>query len=150
MLSSRRNFIKKTLTVASAGFIIPRTLKGAGLDDAFGLNNLEDAIHALTGAIERPNSNKILIKVSKVAENGAIVPIIVSSSLPKVRSIAVFAEKNPIPLVAHFELTEGTKATVQTRIKMAETSDVVVVVNADGHFYTARQPVEVTIGGCGS
>jgi sulfur-oxidizing protein SoxY len=52
-------------------------------------------------------------------------------------------------MVASFNLSEGSKAYVSTRIKMGKTSDVIALVEANGKVYAARKNVKVTIGGCG-
>ncbi|EDN68140.1 sulfur/thiosulfate oxidation protein SoxY [Beggiatoa sp. PS] len=56
-----------------------------------------------------------------------------------------------MPLIAQFNFPEPENATgwLKTRIKMNETSNVVVVAKADGKLYVARRNVKVTIGGCG-
>jgi sulfur-oxidizing protein SoxY len=87
--------------------------------------------------------------VPEIAENGAVVPVTVSTTLADVESISIVVKNNPRPLVASFEIPAGTLPDVSSRIKMGETSDVTAVVKtADGLYSTSRQ-VKVTIGGCG-
>ena len=38
---------------------------------------------------------------------------------------------------------------VANRIKMARTSNVIVVVEAGGKLYSSNKEVKVTVGGCG-
>lgn len=94
-------------------------------------------------------TDRILLDAPDVAENGAIVPITVETSLPDAHSVAVFVEKNPVPLAARFQFQPELDAYVSLRIKMNESSDVVAVVNSGGTFYAARKMVRVVIGGCG-
>jgi sulfur-oxidizing protein SoxY len=58
-------------------------------------------------------------------------------------------EKNPQPVAAHFAFPAGTTAEVKTRVKMGQTSDVIVVAKADGKLYMAKKETKVTLGGCG-
>jgi sulfur-oxidizing protein SoxY len=84
-----------------------------------------------------------------IAENGAVVPVTVSSALPKTESIAILIAKNPNTLAANFRVGEGAEPFVSTRVKMGETSDVFALVRADGKYYFAKKEIKVTIGGCG-
>ena len=84
-----------------------------------------------------------------IAENGRVVPVEVSTSLENVQSISVVVEKNPRPLAVHFELTPGVVPELQSRIKMGQSSNVMVVVKTDTGLYSTTKEVKVTIGGCG-
>jgi sulfur-oxidizing protein SoxY len=100
----------------------------------------------IAGAAE---SKDILIKAPDIAENGAVVPVEVTSKIPGTTSIMIFVDKNQNPLIADFEFSNGAEGYVSTRIKMASTSHVRVAVKAGGKAYTATKEVKVTIGGCG-
>jgi sulfur-oxidizing protein SoxY len=91
----------------------------------------------------------IHIKIPKVAENGAIVPITIRSELKDTKSISIIAEKNPVPLIAQFSFAPEMNKQVTARIKLAKTCDVIAIVRANERYYSARQSVQVTIGGCG-
>jgi len=91
----------------------------------------------------------VKIKAPDIAENGAVVPITVSSTLPDIESISIIAAKNPSPLAASFQLSSMSEGYVSTRIKMGKTSNVIAVVKSGGKLYSATQEVKVTIGGCG-
>jgi sulfur-oxidizing protein SoxY len=84
-----------------------------------------------------------------IAENGAVVPVTVTSGLAKTQSIAILIPRNPVALIASFDILEGMDPFVSTRVKMAETSDVYALVKADGRYYYAKKEIKVTIGGCG-
>ena len=107
----------------------------------------EDAIKSL-GASNLIESKDIIITAPDIAENGAVVPIAVTSKLANTQSISIIAEKNPFPLAASFDIS-GSDAYVSTRLKMGQTSNVRAVVKADGKYYTAIKEVKVTVGGCG-
>ena len=78
-----------------------------------------------------------------------MVPVGVVSTLAGVEAIAILIEKNPNPLAASFVLPAGTEATVQTRVKMGQTSDVYALVKVGGQFLMAKKEIKVTLGGCG-
>ena len=94
-------------------------------------------------------SDKINLDAPEIAENGAVVPIAVSSTLPKVTGIAILVLENPNMLAAAYKIPDGTQASVANRLKMAKTSKVVAVVESDGKLYSASKEVKVTVGGCG-
>ncbi len=151
----RRLFLKGSLAVGtlgaamSAGLLAPQTVLAAWPKDAFAAKKIPEALKALTGSDTTTPSEEIKIKAPDIAENGAVVPITVSTDMDGVDSIALVAAANPVPLVANFNLGEGALGFVSTRIKMGKTGDVVGVVKAGGKLYSARKPVKVTIGGCG-
>ena len=78
-----------------------------------------------------------------------MVPVGVVSALAGVEAIALLIEKNPNPLAASFTLPAGTEASVQTRVKMGQTSDVIAVVKVGGKFIMTKKEIKVTLGGCG-
>jgi sulfur-oxidizing protein SoxY len=94
-------------------------------------------------------SDKINLDAPEIAENGAVVPISITSTLPKVTGIAILVLENPFTLAAAYSIPGGTMAAVANRLKMAKTSKVVAVVESNGKLYTASKEVKVTVGGCG-
>jgi sulfur-oxidizing protein SoxY len=59
-------------------------------------------------------------------------------------------EGNVHPLTASYELGTNTLPYVSSRIKMRKSSNVIVVLKANGKLYIAKKLVKVTLGGCGS
>jgi len=116
--------------------------------EAFKQKNEADVLKALYGKTSTA-SDKIALDAPEIAENGAVVPIAVKSSLPKVTAIAILIPHNPYTLTAAYKIPEGTEAMVANRLKMAKTSKVIAVVESDGKLYTASKNVKVTVGGCG-
>ena len=116
---------------------------------AFAAEELDLALTALYGAATFPVSDKIRIGVARLAENGAVVPVKVDVDLPHVEEIALFASRNPVPLVGRFSLGPRTRPFVATRIKLKETCEVIAVVRTRDGLSMARAAVEVTVGGCG-
>ena len=78
-----------------------------------------------------------------------MVPIGITSNVPKTESIAILIEKNPNLLAAVFDIPAGTDPTISTRVKMAQSSNVYALVKADGKYYVAAKDIKVTLGGCG-
>lgn len=116
--------------------------------EAFAAKNNSDTLKSL-GYGNATESIDILIKAPEIAENGAVVPIEVTSKIPGTESIALLVDKNPSPLVGEFNISNGLAAYISTRIKMGQSSAVRVFVKAGGQTYTAMRLVKVTIGGCG-
>lgn len=114
---------------------------------AFDAKAVTDAVRSI-GAADATESDQVVIKAPDIAENSAIVHIEVESKLPGTQTIWVFAEKNPQPLVAQFDLLPGIDPFVAVRIKMAESAFVRAVVKADGKFWFAQKETKVTLGGC--
>ncbi len=115
---------------------------------AFDTKNLNDAARALGGAAP-VLSRDVLINAPDIAENGAVVPVSVSTTLPNVQQIAILVEKNPNILSGNFTIPVGTEPSVSTRVKMAQTSNVHALVKADGKWLLATKEIKVTLGGCG-
>ena len=135
--------------LAAAGMLQPGTALAADRNQkAFEAKNLKDALDAL-GAGSPINSNDIVMTAPEIAENGAVVPIGAVSKVPGTESIAILIAKNPTALAASFDIPAGTEPAVSTRVKMAETSEVHVLVKAQGKYYMTKKEIKVTIGGCG-
>lgn len=143
------NPFRRTLLGAAAALLLkPFAALAAWSKDAFGAKSAADALKSLGAAGAQP-SKDIVIEAPQIAENGAVVPIDITSNIPGTTSISVFIEKNPFPYTGTFDFSQGAVPYVHLRVKMGESSPVRVVVAAGGKFYTAAQEVKVTIGGCG-
>ncbi len=151
----RRIFLKGSVATGalgvavSAGLITPRDTLAAWSKAAFEATDVNGALTGMYGSTDHSASDKIKIKAPDIAENGAVVPITVSSSIDGAESITVLTEKNAAPMTASFALGAGTEAYASTRIKMGKTSNVIAVVKAGGKLHSASKEVKVTIGGCG-
>jgi sulfur-oxidizing protein SoxY len=117
-------------------------------EGAFRQKSEADAIKALYGKTAEP-SDKVKLDAPEIAENGAVVPISVTTTLDKVTSISFFVAENPNALAAAYRIPDGTVPSVANRLKMAKTTNVVAIVEADGKLYGATKEVKVTVGGCG-
>ncbi len=132
-----------------AGLLSPRSAWAAWPKAAFEAKDVDGAINADYDLGAPVESTAITVQAPDIAENGAVVPVTVSSTLPGVESISLIAAKNPAPLVARFDMRNGAQGYVSTRIKMGKTADLIAVVKAGGKLYMAKKEVKVTIGGCG-
>jgi sulfur-oxidizing protein SoxY len=117
--------------------------------EAFESKDLNTALSASMGSSDMTDSDKVRLKAPDIAENGAVVPVTVTSGIDGTTSIAIIVAKNATPLTATFNLGPTTEGYIATRIKMGKTSDVIAVVKAGGKLYSAKKEVKVTIGGCG-
>lgn len=151
----RRVFLQGSLAAGTvgvavgAGLLAPQAVVAAWPEKAFKAENVADATKAALGAAEATESADITIKAPDIAENGAVVPITIKTSIPNVESISLMASSNGQPLAGMFVLGDGAVADVSTRIKMGKTGDVIALVKADGKLYSNQKNVKVTIGGCG-
>jgi sulfur-oxidizing protein SoxY len=116
---------------------------------AFDTHSLADTMKALGGADPAQSKDIVFFQTPEIAENGAVVPIGVTSNIPKTESIAILIERNPNLLAAVFDIPSGTDPTISTRVKMAQSSNVYALVKADGKYYVAAKDIKVTLGGCG-
>ena len=155
MNNQRRTFLKLAggagafAAAFAAGLVASGQARAANWNKAgFESKSLADVVKSLgaTGAVE---SKDIIITAPDIAENGAVVPVAITSKLPNTQQISIVAEKNPFPLAATFDVSGGSEGYVSARIKMGQTSDVWAVVKADGKYFTARKEIKITVGGCG-
>jgi sulfur-oxidizing protein SoxY len=149
---SRRSFLhvaSATGLVAVAGPIVAtRAAQAADGKAAFEAKTTADAMKAL--GIAPAESKEVHLKAPDIAENGAEVPLEITSHVPGTQSIAVFIDRNPFPFVASFDVSKGALPFVALRVKMSETSNVRAVAVAGGKAFAATKEVKVTIGGCGA
>jgi sulfur-oxidizing protein SoxY len=117
-------------------------------EDAFKQKSDADAIKSLYGKTPEP-SDKVKMDAPEIAENGAVVPISVTTSLADVTSISILIAENPNALAASYKIPAGTMPSVANRLKMAKTTNVIAIVEAGGKLYSTTKEVKVTVGGCG-
>src|SRR5450759_1030761 len=142
MKQLRRSFLKLTGAASTLALVVGASLLKAGEALAATWNKtgfeskaVADARKSL-GAASPAESKDIVITAPDIAENGAVVPIAVTSKIPNTQSISIIVEKNPFPLTSIFDVANGAEGYVSTRLKMGETSNVRAIVKADGKYYT--------------
>ena len=155
MNTQRRLMMKSSVATAAlgtaiaAGLISPRQVLASQLSPAFSSKNADEAINQLFSGHTIEDSQQIKIKAPDIAENGAVVPVSISSDLKGIESISILVSNNATPLIANFNLPKDTLAYVATRIKMGKSSDVIAIAKVGDKLYRAQSEVKVTIGGCG-
>ena len=117
-------------------------------EDAFKQKGEADAMKLLYGKTAEA-SDKVKLDAPEIAENGAVVPISVTTSLADVTSISILIAENPNALAASYKIPAGTMPSVANRLKMAKTTNVIAIVEAGGKLYSTTKEVKVTVGGCG-
>ncbi|HEV8258811.1 MAG TPA: thiosulfate oxidation carrier protein SoxY [Casimicrobiaceae bacterium] len=136
--------------LTAAGWLQPGDARAQTWNKAaFETHSLADTMKALGGGDPAQSKDIVFFQTPEIAENGAVVPIGITSNIPKTESIAILIEKNPNLLAAVFDIPAGTDATISTRVKMAQSSNVYALVKADGKYYVAAKDIKVTLGGCG-
>ena len=150
----RRKFLKTATFVGAAvtvgtGALVPQRAIGAYMKAAFEATDVNGAMSAAMGSDQHSPSDAIKLKAPDIAENGAVEPVTVSSSMGNIDSISIIASANAQPLTSTYQLSADCEPFVSTRIKMGKTANVIAVVKADGKLYSATKEVKVTIGGCG-
>ena len=153
MNQNRRVLLKSTFAAGatgiaiSAGLLTPKAVLAAWPKAAFEATDSNTAIKASLGSSDMTESADIKLKAPDIAENGAVVPVTVTSKIANTESISIVVAGNGTPLAATFNLGANTKGFVSTRIKMGKTSDVTAVVKAGGKLYSTSKNIKVTIGG---
>jgi len=150
-MPTRRQTLKHSAAVAglltTAGF--PQFAHAAFNKAGFDAKSVQDAVKAYGGATIA-ESKDVTITGPDIAENGAVVPLGASTSLPGVKQMLILVEKNPAALVAMFHVSDAVDASFSTRAKMGQSSDVyAVAIMGDGKALFAKKEVKVTLGGCG-
>lgn len=151
-MMNRREMLSQSTKVAallaSIG-LLPQAAQAAYNAAAFEVKTMADLVKSLGGSAP-VESKDVTVTGPDIAENGAVVPIGVSSALPGVKRLMVLVEKNPSVLSAMFDVTDAVDANFSTRVKMGQSSNVyAVAMMADGKVLYAQKEVKVTLGGCG-
>ncbi len=151
-VQQRRDFLRISTVFGlafAAGLLKPADVFAAEWNNkAFDAKSLQDAFAAM-GTGTPAISADVNINAPDIAENGAVVPVSVSSKVANTEYIAILIEKNPNAMSAAFTIPEGTDPAVTTRVKVGETSNVHALVRADGKWLVATKEIKVTLGGCG-
>lgn len=150
-MQTRRETLKQSAIVAgllAAIGLFPR-MALAYNKSAFEAKNVADALKAF-GAAAPTESKDVTLTAPDIAENGAVVPMGVATTVANAKKMLILVEKNPSALVAMFDVSESVEPNFLTRAKMGQSSDVyAVVITTDGKALYAKKEVKVTLGGCG-
>jgi sulfur-oxidizing protein SoxY len=150
----RRLFLKATVAAgamgaaAAAGLLVPRAVLGAWNEAAFNAESIDAALKDGLGSDAVSESSEVSIEGPDNPENGAAVPVTVSTTLEDVESISLLVEKNIKPLCGIFHRGKRMKPGISIRVKVGESGEIIAVVKSGGKLYSARKSVKVTVGGC--
>ena len=148
MQEDRRAFLKLVSLMAAAGLLPAPAHAEEWNKAAFAAKSVDDVVTLLGGSAPQ-QSDHVILNGPEIAENGAVVPLEISSQVPNTEAIAILIEKNPNTLAATFTIPPGTLPDIQTRVKMNETCNVYALIRSDGKFFYAAKEIKVTLGGCG-
>lgn len=147
---NRRNFLSLGLGAVAVS-MIPSQLSAINFREtkpkAWTATKVEEGMKEIFGTANS-TKGKVKLKAPDIAENGAVIPVTVSSKLEGSK-VAIFQDANPESTVAVFTVPKGGIIDYSIRIKMAKTGNVTAVVESNGKLYSASKLVKVTIGGCG-
>jgi sulfur-oxidizing protein SoxY len=151
-MTTRRQMMTTSAHVAgllAAAGLLPATAHAAWPKAAFDAKTMADAAKAFGGSAPA-ESKDVTITGPDIAENGAVVPVGCSTTLPGARRMMILVEKNPSVLAAAFDVTDAVDASFNTRVKMGQSSNVyAVAMMGDGRVLYAGKEIKVTLGGCG-
>jgi len=152
-MQTRRDLLARSAALAAllaAGAAAPARAQSGGWNQAaFETKSIDESLKAL-GLAKPVESKDIVFTAPDIAENGAVVPMAVASTLPNLKHLLVLVEKNPSSLVAKFDVSDAVEPSFSTRAKMGQTSDVyAVAITKDNKAFFTKKEVKVTLGGCG-
>jgi sulfur-oxidizing protein SoxY len=151
MKFNRRKFLTTWLAIGTAGIIVlESSLANAKWNAAdFQSNPFDEAMKQLLKGKPISESDKIDLTIPEIAENGALVPVTVTTNLTDIQNIAIVVEQNPVPLTIQAVLMPELEPFLSARLKIANTSYVFALVETEKICYSVKKKVKVTIGGCG-
>ena len=154
-MNQRRALMSRSARVAAAlaaAGLLPQLAfaqAGGWNKAAFDAKTMADLVKAMGGSAP-VESKDITITAPDIAENGAVVPVGAATGLAGAKRLLLLIEKNPTVLAAVFDLTDSVEPNINTRVKIAQSSNVfAVAMMADGRVLYAVKEVKVTLGGCG-
>jgi sulfur-oxidizing protein SoxY len=154
-MQARREFLSHSARLAAllaaAGALPQRAFAqvAAWPAGAFDAKTLAEVTKAL-GAGAPAESKEVSITGPDIAENGAVVPVAVATTLPGAKKLLLLVEKNPNALAAVFDVSDSVDPNFSTRVKMSQSSNVyAVALMGDGKALFAQKEIKVTLGGCG-
>jgi sulfur-oxidizing protein SoxY len=151
MDQKRRDFLDLTTTLSLAiagGALLPWSAQAKEWDGLLKTRTFQEVAQTLGGDLV-VESTAITVSGPETVDSGYIVPVSVESRLEGTDLIVLVVQKNPTPVVGVFKFPEGTQPSLNTRIKMGETSPIYAVVRANNNYYVASTIIKVRAGGGG-
>jgi sulfur-oxidizing protein SoxY len=149
----RRGFLYRLLQLVAAALTsaaYPKTLLAAWPAAHFANDSFSNQFRRVFADHAMIDSNDIQLELPEIAEDGAVVPLTISSDLPDISKIYIWVENNPTPLAAELEIAPSMMLYVTARIKMAESCPVIVVAKQGNRYLRRERWVKVMQGGCGT
>lgn len=144
---TRRRLLLSALAAYLAGAATAARAAGERSTNAFNARSLDSVLRGL-GLPKPVKSSAIEIVAPDVAENGANVPVEVTVNLPGVERVLLIGEKNVFPLLADLRFGPRARPWFEVKVKLGETSNLLVLAEADGKLHSASRSVRVIVGGC--
>ena len=146
----RRKFLSLTLG-ALALAVVPASVKAEDYrklkPTVWSAHTVEDAIKNMYGTTKTIEEG-VKLSAPKVASNGGAVPVKFGTKI-SAKTIAVFQDANPESAVCVYSVNEYSVNDYEIKIKMGKSGTITVVVEGtDGKLYSAKQTLEVALGGC--
>ncbi len=144
---NRREILSAAGAALGAALLLPRVATATPAD-------ADAAMRLLFGS--RPiEEGRVTLALPPISENGSSVPLSIAVESPMTQAdhvvrIAVFAEGNPLPDVARFELgPDAGLARVSTRIRLGDSQRIRVVAEmSDGTLWLGHAFCIVTLAAC--
>ncbi len=151
MKVNRRRFLITSVAFSTAGIaLFKSSLANAEWNATdFAPGPFDATMKQLLNGKPIVETDKIDLNIPEIAENGALVPVTVSSSIKDIQNIAIVIEQNPVPLAIQAALMPELEPFLSARLKIANTSFVFALAETEKVFYSIKKKVKVTIGGCG-
>jgi sulfur-oxidizing protein SoxY len=151
MKVNRRKFLKTSLAFGTGGITLLelRLAQAEWVSADFAPGSFDATMKQLLKGKPIIETDKINLNIPEIAENGALVPVTVTSSIKDIQSIAIVVEQNPVPLAIHAQLMPELEKFLSARLKIASTSFVFALAETEKEFFSIKKKVKVTIGGCG-
>jgi sulfur-oxidizing protein SoxY len=151
MKFNRRHFLKTTLLLPAAGFatLESQPVSAEWFAARFAESGLDQTLKQISNGKPIVESDKINLDIPEIAENGALVPFTVTSTLDDIKTISIIVEQNPVPLIIQAQLMPELETFMSARLKIANSSFVFAIAEGEKVCYSLKKKVKVTIGGCG-
>jgi len=149
----RRRFLSHCIQLIAAPVIAlfyPKQATSAWLASHFATTEFSPQFQQLYAGLSITDTTDIEISLPDIAENGAVVPISISSKLDNIQGFDIWVEKNPTPLAAEIHFSADVLAVMTGRIKMAESCQVIVIAHQNQGLLRNQKWVNVMQGGCGT
>ena len=139
----RRDFIACGVWLALAGCGL---VSEARASLAPPVDSVGAALKAIAG--DAAESHLVSLKLPQLIEDGAVVPVTLSTALTGVRELYVLADMNPMPIAAQFRLGAGVAPRMAMRVKLADSGRVYGAARTDDGLFWTAATAAVPAGGC--